>query len=166
AGRYHSDLPPRTLGRMLRDAGVRSHHAETGTAWHRAQMRPHWVALGLETDGNADGTASVSASVSLPSGRKPRSDRKTDGLTESGAPLEDRKEERERPAPAPAPSSFYLQRGAPSTVSPSVSRDDLRERSDGSLTEASPSVSPSVRTPDPDDDLDLEALIGTVSPSA
>ena len=163
AGRYHSDLTPRTLGRMLRDAGVRSHHAETGTAWHRAQMRPHWVALGLETDGNADGTASVSASVSLPSGRKPRSDRKTDGLTESGASLEDRKEERERPAPAP--SSFYLQRGAPSSVSPSVSRDDLRERADGRLTEASPSVSPSVSTP-ADDEINLDALIGTVDPIA
>ena len=164
AGRYHSDLTPRTLGRMLRDAGVRSHHAETGTAWHRAQMRPHWVALGLETDGNADGTASVSASVSLPSGRKPRSDRKTDGLTESGASLEDRKEERERPAPAP--SSFYLQRGAPASVSPSVSRDDLRERPDGSLTEADSSVRPSVRTPDPDDEIALDALIGTVDPIA
>jgi hypothetical protein len=164
AGRYHSDLTPRTLGRMLRDAGVRSHHAETGTAWHRAQMRPHWVALGLETDGNADGTASVSASVSLPSGRKPRSDRKTDGLTESGASLEDRKEERERPAPAP--SSFYLQRGAPASVSPSVSRDDLRERPDGSLTEADSSVRPSVRTPDPDEEIDLDALIGTVDPIA
>lgn len=167
AGRYHSDLTPRTLGRMLRDAGVRSHHAETGTAWHRAQMRPHWVALGLEADGSADGTASVSASVSLPSGRKPRSDRKTDGLTESGASLEDRKEERERPAPAPAPapSSFYLQRGAPSSVSPSVSRDDLRERADGRLTEASPSVSPSVSTP-ADDEINLDALIGTVDPIA
>lgn len=160
AGRYHSDLTPRTLGRMLRDAGVRSHHAETGTAWHRAQMRPHWVALGLE----ADGTASVSVPSAVPSGQKPSSDRKTDGLTESGASLEDRKEERERPAPAP--SSFYLQRGTPASVSPSVSRDELRERPDGSLTEADSSVRPSVRTPDPDDEIDLDALIGTVDPIA
>lgn len=139
AGRYHADLTPRRLGRMLRDAGVRSHHSEAGTAWHRAQMHPHWVALGLETDGTPDGTASVSASVSLPSGRKPRSDRKTDELTESGASLEDREEERERPAPAP--SSFYLQRGVPSSVSPSVS------------------------TP-ADDEIALDALIGTVDPIA
>ena len=159
AGRYHSDLTPRTLGRMLRDAGVRSHHAETGTAWHRAQMRPHWVALGLE----ADGTASVSVPSAVPSGQKPSSDRKTDGLTESGASLEDRKEDRERPALAP--SSFYLQRGAPSSVSPSVSRDDLRERADGRLTEASPSVSPSVSTP-ADDEINLDTLIGTVDPIA
>ena len=40
AGRYHSDLTPRTLGRMLRDAGVRSHHAETGTAWHACPDAP------------------------------------------------------------------------------------------------------------------------------
>lgn len=160
AGRHQADLTPRTLGRMLRDAGVRSHHTEAGTAWHRAQVHPHWVALGLESDG----TASVRLPSALPSGQTPRSYRKTDGLTESGASLEDRKEERER-SPASS-SSFYPRSTARPSVSPSVSRGDLRERTDGSLTEAVSSVSPSVRTPDPATDDDPEALIDTISPAA
>lgn len=164
SGRYASALGPRTLGRMLRDAGVRSHHIEAGTAWHRAQMLPHWMALGLIPDGTADGSGSVSLPSGLLSGEKPRSAQKTDGLTENGASLEDRKEEREQQS-APAPS-LYLQSPPPSTVSPSVSRVDQQEHPDGRLTEESASVSPSVRKPDPDDDVDLQHLVGTISPAA
>lgn len=176
-GSWGRAISPKKVGALLRRAGVRGHRTERGMTWTREALMPSWRALGLEAP-EADESSPILTnprfvrdSSAIRQDHLRRSGQETDESDEYDAHLSRETGDRDRGvSPSPSISDPY-------PPDPHQIRQIRQDRSltcgndpDESLTNRLTNPSGAAirqdRGPDPDDDEDLQHLIGTVNPGA